>query len=66
MVLSINLSRVEQLLTWLLAYTWGNSGDLFLLSNNYGSISVFTLLALFIYFSILLQYIRRDDQDLAI
>jgi hypothetical protein len=35
-------------------------------SNSSGSIGVLTLLTLFICFSILWRYIRRDDQDLAI
>jgi hypothetical protein len=37
-----------------------------LLSNSSGSISVLTLLTLFIYFSVLRWYIRRYGQDLAI
>jgi hypothetical protein len=35
-------------------------------SDGSGSIGVLKLLTLFICFSILRQYIRRDDQDLAI
>jgi hypothetical protein len=35
-------------------------------SDGSGSIGIFTLLTLLIYFSILQWYIRRDDQDLAI
>jgi hypothetical protein len=35
-------------------------------SDGSGSIGVLTLLTLFICFSILRWYVRRDDQDLAI
>jgi hypothetical protein len=35
-------------------------------SDSSSSIGVFTLLTLFICFSILQRYIRRDDQDLTI
>jgi hypothetical protein len=62
----INLSGVERLLTWLLAYTWGSSHKLLLSSNSSGSVGVLTLLVLLICLSILRWYICRDDQDLAI
>jgi hypothetical protein len=41
-------------------------GDFLLSSDGSGSISVFTLLTLLVYFSILRRYVCRDDQDLAI
>jgi hypothetical protein len=50
----------------LVAYTWGSSSELLLLSDGSGSIGVLTLLTLFICFIILQWYVRRDDQDLAI
>jgi hypothetical protein len=50
----------------LLACTWCRSSELLLSSNRSGSIGVLTLLTLFICFSILWWYIRRDGQDLAI
>jgi hypothetical protein len=62
----VDLSSIERLLTWLLACTWGSSGDLLLSSDSSSSISVLTLLALLICFSILRWYICRGDQDLAI
>jgi hypothetical protein len=49
-----------------MAYSWGSSSELLLSSNSSGSISVLTLLTLFICFSILQWYIRRYGQDLAI
>jgi hypothetical protein len=48
------------------ACTWGSGGDFSLSSDGSGGVSVFTLLALRVCFSILRWYIRRDDQDLAI
>jgi hypothetical protein len=62
----VDLSGVERLLTWLLACTWGSSGDLLLSSDSSGSIGILTLLALLICFSMLGWHIHRDDQDLAI
>jgi hypothetical protein len=50
----------------LLACTWGSSSELLLSSSSSGGIGVLTFLTLFIYFSILRWYIRRDGQDLAI
>jgi hypothetical protein len=61
---NVDLAGVERLLTWLLAYTWGSSGNLVWLSDGSGSVGILTFLALFICFSILRWYIRRDDQDL--
>jgi hypothetical protein len=62
----VDLSGVEQLLTYMLACTWGSSSDLLLSSDGSGSVGILTLLALLICFSILGWHIRRDDQDLAI
>jgi hypothetical protein len=61
-----DLTGVERLLTWLLACTWGSSGDLLLSSDGSCSVGILTLLALLICFSILRWYFRRDDQDLTI
>jgi hypothetical protein len=60
--ISIDLSGVSRLK----ACTWGSGGDFSLSSDGSGGVSVFTLLALRVCFSILRWYIRRDDQDLAI
>jgi hypothetical protein len=51
---------------WLLTCTWGRSSEFLLSSNNYGSVGVLTLLALFICLSILWWYVCRNDQDLTI
>jgi hypothetical protein len=57
----IDLSGIEQLLTWLLASTWGSSSYLLLSSDSSGSVGVLTLLALLICFSILRWCIRKDN-----
>jgi hypothetical protein len=46
----VDLSDIERLLTWLLACTWGSSGDLLLSSDSSGSIGILTLLVLLICF----------------
>jgi hypothetical protein len=51
---------------WLLIYSLSNCNEFLLLTNSSGSVGVLALLALFICFSVLRWYIRRDDQDLAI
>jgi hypothetical protein len=49
-----------------MACNWGRNGELLLPPDGSGSIGVLTLLSLFVCFSILWWYVRRDDQDLAI
>jgi hypothetical protein len=51
---------------YLLTYGWGSCNEFLLSTSSSGDVSVLVLLALFICFSILRWYIRRDDQDLAI
>jgi hypothetical protein len=58
----IDLSGISRLK----ACTWGSGCDLLLSSDSSGGVSVFTLLTLRVYFSILRWYICRDDQDLVI
>jgi hypothetical protein len=62
----IDLPGVDWLVTWLLTYSWGSCSEFLLPMSSSGSFGVLALLALFICFSILTWYIRRDDQDLAI
>jgi hypothetical protein len=58
----IDLLGVE----WLLTCTWDSSSEFLLPTNNFGSVGVLALLALFICLSILRWYICRDDENLAI
>jgi hypothetical protein len=51
---------------WLLTCGWDSCSEFLLLTNSSGSVGVLALLALFIRFSVLMWYIRTDDQDLAI
>jgi hypothetical protein len=60
--ISIDLTDVSR---WL-ACTWGSNNELLLSPDSSGSIGVFTILSLRVYFSILWRHICRDDQDLAI
>jgi hypothetical protein len=58
----VDLSGVSRLK----ACSWGSNCDLLLSSNSSGSAGVFSLLTLHVCLSILMWYIGRDDQDLAI
>jgi hypothetical protein len=51
---------------WLLTYGWTSCSELLLSTYHSFNIGILTLVALFIHFSILRWYIRKDDQDLAI
>jgi hypothetical protein len=59
----VDLPGVDWLLIWLLTCSWDSSSEFLLPTNSSGSVGVLSLLALFVYFSILRWYIRRDDQD---
>jgi hypothetical protein len=63
---AVDLPCVDWLLAWLLACSWDSSNELLLPTNSSGGVGVLALLALFICFSVLRWYIRRDDQDLVI
>jgi hypothetical protein len=51
---------------YLLTYGWGSYNEFLLPTSSSGGVGVLALLPLFICFSVLRWYIRRDDQDLAI
>jgi hypothetical protein len=54
----VGLSGISRLV----ACTWGSNKELLLSPDGSSSVGVFTLLTLLIGFSILWQYIRRDDK----
>jgi hypothetical protein len=58
----VNLTGIS----WWLACNWGRNGELLLSQDGSGSVGVFTLLSLFICFSILWWYVCGGSQDLAI